>query len=95
MWNSVWRLRLRFGGFRFTLPVPLFLLEELLVAAADLCALTPRGLPFREVPDVLRGVIDAMSDTGGLPLLDVEVEEFRIVFGPQSCCQTIDQGGND
>lgn len=86
MWNEsgLWSLRIRAGDFRLWLPMPLYVLDDLLRAWEDLCGII---LPRFDQPNwaaVLRALVEALTDLpGDMPLLDVEAGDVHV------CCKRI------
>ncbi len=85
MWNDgLWMLRIRAENIHFALPVTPGVLRGLIRAWADLASLLPTRLPVRQIADALDGMTDALFDTGGMPLLDIEAEGVTVRLAPIS-----------
>lgn len=80
---AIWGLSIDTTGFHLRMPLPLFVLRDLVDAWDDLLEIIlPRfGLP--NYAAVLRGVLDALIDLPeGMPLLDVDTEGTRVTCAP-------------
>lgn len=81
MWSNgaLWSVRVKAGGIRLILPLPVYVLADLLQAWEDLCeVILPRfGLP--NYAALLRELMGELTDVPpGLPLLDVRAKDTAV-----------------
>lgn len=90
MWSEagLWSLRIWAGGVRLWLPLPMYVMDDLLRAWEDLCEII---LPRFGQPNwaaALRTLVESLIDLpDGMPLLDVKAGEVHI------SCKRVHWGG--
>ncbi len=84
MWNNggVWRLHIRVDKLHIILPVPLYVLTDLLDSMEDICELIlPRfGHPNYAV--LLRDLIAELNAGQDAPLVDITTGDARVLITP-------------
>ncbi len=86
MWSNLplLRVRVRSGGFRLWLPVPLWVLDDTLASAEDLCEIVLPRLGLPNYATAARTLLRALEDPDGEPLVDVSAGDVdvRVSCGP-------------
>lgn len=84
MWaSSLWRLHLRADRLNLWVPVPLYVVRDLLLSMEDLGAVILPRLGMPNYPAVLRDLVEALlSASGEETLIDVHAGDVRIALGP-------------
>lgn len=82
MWNNgIWAVKLQVKGhFRITLPLPVYVLSDLLLSCEDLCSVIVTRLNQPNWVSMVRELLAALgSIPAGLPFVEVENKEVRLV----------------